>query len=117
MEERDAFAQRLKEKDKEKQQRSVMTQSKKKALEEAKQRLAMYEADRQALVPKLREQSRFKYLGERKVRLGGYKRILIDSPHHVTLLSRTLKSTSWRRRFATKRSSLATSSRPRRGRC
>lgn len=45
-----------------------MTKSKLKALEEAKQRLAMYEADRQSLVPKLREQSRFKYLGERKVR-------------------------------------------------
>lgn len=40
LEERDAFADRLKEKDKDKQ-RNLMTQSKKKALEEAKKRLVL----------------------------------------------------------------------------
>jgi hypothetical protein len=40
LEERDAFADRLKAKDKDKQ-RNVMTQSKKKALEEAKKRLVL----------------------------------------------------------------------------
>lgn len=40
LEERDAFADRLKAKDKDKQ-RNLMTQSKKKALEEAKKRLVL----------------------------------------------------------------------------
>ena len=58
----------MKEKDKEKQ-RSIMTQSKQKALESVKKRLAMAQADRQVIVPKLREESRQKYLGDRKVGL------------------------------------------------
>jgi pre-mRNA-splicing factor ATP-dependent RNA helicase DHX16 len=66
IEERDAFAKRLKDKDKGKT-RQVGGASKK-ALEEAKKREELAKADRKTVIPKLREAARQRYLGDRKDR-------------------------------------------------
>ncbi|KAK2143518.1 hypothetical protein LSH36_834g00067 [Paralvinella palmiformis] len=64
--ERDAFASRLKEKDKEKT-RQVMSKTERKAHEEAVRRLQMESLDRKKLVPELRKKSRRQYLGKREL--------------------------------------------------
>ena len=64
IEERDALAARLREKDKEKTK--ALGQGNKKALEEAKKRLELAEADRTKVVPELRKESRQLYLEKRK---------------------------------------------------
>lgn len=66
--ERDAFAQRIKEKDS-KTTRKIMSKSEKKAAEEASKRLNIAgedAADKDALLSKLREESRKAYLSKRK---------------------------------------------------
>ena len=65
LEERDAFAQRMIKKDKEKQ-RNVNEKSEKKAYEEAAKRLAMENENKEQLLPDLRKESRRKYLAKRK---------------------------------------------------
>ena len=65
LEQRDAFSQRLRDKDKQ-QTRNVLSKSEKKAYEEAKKRLEMESADRRTIVPELRKQSRRDYLGKRR---------------------------------------------------
>lgn len=67
LEERDAFAKRLREKDKEKTKTLGGSLSKKR-LEEAKRREQMAKEDRKKLIPKLREEARLEYLGDRKGR-------------------------------------------------
>ncbi|KAK3746392.1 hypothetical protein QZH41_018203 [Actinostola sp. cb2023] len=66
LEERDAFAQRMKDKDKTKQ-RNIVERSDKKAFEEAKKRLQLDEEDRKKMIPDLREQSRREYIKKRRV--------------------------------------------------
>ncbi|XP_066295564.1 pre-mRNA-splicing factor ATP-dependent RNA helicase DHX16-like [Branchiostoma lanceolatum] len=66
LEERDAFAERLKEKDKEKT-RNIMERSDKKAYEEAQKRLKMAEEDKKKMLPELRKKSRRDYLKKREV--------------------------------------------------
>lgn len=65
LEERDAFADRLKSKDKEKT-RSVMSKSDKKAYEEAKKRLHIEPEDRKKIMPEIRKKSRIEYLKKRR---------------------------------------------------
>ncbi|XP_078272456.1 pre-mRNA-splicing factor ATP-dependent RNA helicase DHX16 [Rhinoraja longicauda] len=65
LEERDAFAERIKQRDKDRT-RVVLERSDKKAYEEAQKRLKMGEDDRKALIPELRKQSRREYLGKRE---------------------------------------------------
>ncbi|XP_071802163.1 pre-mRNA-splicing factor ATP-dependent RNA helicase DHX16-like [Asterias amurensis] len=65
LEERDAFAERLRNKDKEKT-KSVTDKGNKKAYEEAKKRLEMAEQDRRKMVPDLRKESRRKYVKKRE---------------------------------------------------
>ncbi|XP_005090962.1 pre-mRNA-splicing factor ATP-dependent RNA helicase DHX16 [Aplysia californica] len=64
LKERDEFAKRLRDKDKEKT-RSVMSKSDKKAYEEAKKRLKLEQEDRKKIIPELRKQSRRDYLKKR----------------------------------------------------
>ncbi|XP_068722748.1 pre-mRNA-splicing factor ATP-dependent RNA helicase DHX16-like [Montipora capricornis] len=66
LEERDAFADRLKQKDKEKT-RSIMERSDKKAFEEAAKRLKLDEEDRKKMIPDLRKKSRREYVKKRRV--------------------------------------------------
>ncbi|XP_055520642.1 pre-mRNA-splicing factor ATP-dependent RNA helicase DHX16, partial [Leucoraja erinacea] len=65
LEERDAFAERIKRRDKDRT-RVVLERSDKKAYEEAQKRLKMGEDDRKALIPELRKHSRREYLGKRE---------------------------------------------------
>lgn len=66
LEERDAFADRLKKRDKEKT-RNIMERSDKKAFEEAAKRLKMDEEDRKKMIPDLRKKSRRDYVKKRRV--------------------------------------------------
>ncbi|XP_059142711.1 pre-mRNA-splicing factor ATP-dependent RNA helicase DHX16-like [Physella acuta] len=65
LQERDEFAKRLRDKDKEKT-RSVMSKSDKKAFEEAKKRLKLEQEDRKKIIPELRKKSRREYLKKRQ---------------------------------------------------
>ncbi|CAM1308225.1 DHX16 (predicted), partial [Pycnogonum litorale] len=65
LKERDEFAGRLKDKDKERQ-RNIAEKSDKKAFEEAAKRLKMEAEDKKKIVPKIRVESRRKYLEKRK---------------------------------------------------
>ncbi|XP_048345601.1 pre-mRNA-splicing factor ATP-dependent RNA helicase DHX16 isoform X1 [Sphaerodactylus townsendi] len=65
LEERDAFAERVKRKDKEKT-RNILERSDKKAYEEAQKRLKMAEEDRKFMIPELRKKSRREYLAKRE---------------------------------------------------
>ncbi|KAG9345245.1 hypothetical protein JZ751_009791 [Albula glossodonta] len=64
LEERDAFAERVKQKDKEKT-RHILERNDKKAYEEAQKRLKMAEEDQKKMLPELRKQSRQQYLATR----------------------------------------------------
>lgn len=66
LQERDAFADRLKQRDKEKT-RSIMERSDKKAFEEAAKRLKLDEEDRKKMIPDLRKKSRRDYVQKRRV--------------------------------------------------
>ncbi|XP_073454994.1 pre-mRNA-splicing factor ATP-dependent RNA helicase DHX16 [Aquarana catesbeiana] len=65
LEERDAFAERVKKRDKEKT-RNIVERSDKKAYEEAQKRLKLAEEDRKKMVPELRKKSRRDYLVKRE---------------------------------------------------
>nr|DBA20571.1 TPA: hypothetical protein GDO54_017333 [Pyxicephalus adspersus] len=65
LEERDAFAERVKKRDKEKT-RNIVERSDKKAYEEAQKRLKVTEEDRKKMVPELRKKSRRDYLVKRE---------------------------------------------------
>ncbi|XP_056396581.1 pre-mRNA-splicing factor ATP-dependent RNA helicase DHX16 [Hyla sarda] len=65
LEERDAFAERVKLRDKEKT-RNIVERSDKKAYEEAQKRLKLAEEDRKQMIPELRKKSRRDYLGKRE---------------------------------------------------
>ncbi|XP_034277526.1 pre-mRNA-splicing factor ATP-dependent RNA helicase DHX16 [Pantherophis guttatus] len=65
LEERDAFAERVKRKDKEKT-RNILERSDKKAYEEAQKRLKMVEEDKKFMIPELRKKSRWEYLAKRE---------------------------------------------------
>uniref|UniRef100_A0ABM5FIQ4 RNA helicase n=1 Tax=Pogona vitticeps TaxID=103695 RepID=A0ABM5FIQ4_9SAUR len=65
LEERDAFAERIKRKDKEKT-RNILERSDKKAYEEAQKRLKMVEEDKKFIIPELRKKSRREYLAKRE---------------------------------------------------
>ncbi|KAM5263648.1 pre-mRNA-splicing factor ATP-dependent RNA helicase DHX16 isoform 1-T1 [Ctenodactylus gundi] len=65
LEERDAFAERVRQRDKDRT-RNVVERSDKKAYEEAQKRLKMAEEDRKAMVPELRKKSRREYLAKRE---------------------------------------------------
>ncbi|XP_037532031.1 pre-mRNA-splicing factor ATP-dependent RNA helicase DHX16 [Nematolebias whitei] len=65
IEERDAFAQRVRQKDKEKT-RNIAERTDKKAYEEAQKRLKMAEDDQRNMLPELRKRSRWDYLKKRE---------------------------------------------------
>uniref|UniRef100_G1DFR4 RNA helicase n=1 Tax=Capra hircus TaxID=9925 RepID=G1DFR4_CAPHI len=65
LEERDAFAERVRQRDKDRT-RNVLERSDKKAYEEAQKRLKMAEEDRKAMVPELRKIPRREYLAKRE---------------------------------------------------
>ncbi|XP_029927881.1 pre-mRNA-splicing factor ATP-dependent RNA helicase DHX16 [Myripristis murdjan] len=65
IEERDAFAERVKQRDKDKT-RNITERTDKKAYEEAQKRLRMAEEDQKKLVPELRKRSRWEYLQKRE---------------------------------------------------
>ncbi|CAN7992938.1 unnamed protein product [Ixodes hexagonus] len=65
LKERDEFAARLRDKDKDKT-RNIVERSDKKAFEEAAKRLKLEAEDRKKILPKLRVESRRKYLEKRK---------------------------------------------------
>ncbi|XP_056143087.1 pre-mRNA-splicing factor ATP-dependent RNA helicase DHX16 isoform X2 [Lampris incognitus] len=65
IEERDAFAERVKQKDKEKT-RNIAERTDKKAYEEAQKRLKMAEEDQRKMLPELRKRSRWDYLQKRE---------------------------------------------------
>lgn len=65
LKERDEFASRLKKRDEERT-RNIVHASEKRAYEEAAKRLKLETADREKLIPKLRVESRRKYLEKRK---------------------------------------------------
>ncbi|XP_068106514.1 pre-mRNA-splicing factor ATP-dependent RNA helicase DHX16 [Hyperolius riggenbachi] len=65
LEERDAFAERVKQRDKDKT-RNIVERSDKKAYEEAQKRLKVAEEDRKKMVPELRKKSRRDYLVKRE---------------------------------------------------
>lgn len=64
--ERDEFVQRLQEKDKDKTRNIVENTGDRKAFEEAAKRLELEKEDREKILPRLRVESRRKYLGKRK---------------------------------------------------
>lgn len=66
LEERDEFTERLKQKDAEKTRNVAISKSDKQGFEEAAKRLAMERKDREKVLPKLRVESRRKYLVKRK---------------------------------------------------
>ncbi|XP_055897569.1 pre-mRNA-splicing factor ATP-dependent RNA helicase DHX16-like isoform X1 [Biomphalaria glabrata] len=65
LKERDEFAKRLRDKDKEKT-RNTMSKSDKRAYEEAKKRLKLEQEDRKKIIPDLRKRSRREYLKKRQ---------------------------------------------------
>ncbi|XP_072249637.1 pre-mRNA-splicing factor ATP-dependent RNA helicase DHX16 [Leuresthes tenuis] len=65
IEERDAFAQRVREKDKDKT-RNIAERTDKKAYEEAQRRLKMAEDSQKNMLPELRKRSRWEYLKKRE---------------------------------------------------
>ncbi|XP_069491425.1 pre-mRNA-splicing factor ATP-dependent RNA helicase DHX16 [Ambystoma mexicanum] len=65
LEERDAFAERIKKKDKEKT-RNIVERSDKKAYEESQKLLKLAEEDKKKMVPELRKKSRRDYLTKRE---------------------------------------------------
>ncbi|XP_034467437.1 pre-mRNA-splicing factor ATP-dependent RNA helicase DHX16 isoform X2 [Hippoglossus hippoglossus] len=65
IEERDAFAERVRLKDKDKT-RNIAERTDKKAYEEAQKRLKMAEEDQNQMLPELRKQSRWEYLKKRE---------------------------------------------------
>lgn len=65
LEERDAFAERVKLKDKDKT-RNIMERTDKKAYEEAQKRLKLAEEDQKKILPELRKKSRYDYLQKRE---------------------------------------------------
>ncbi|XP_028985214.1 pre-mRNA-splicing factor ATP-dependent RNA helicase DHX16 [Betta splendens] len=65
IEERDAFAARVRQKDKEKT-RNIAERTDKKAYEEAQKRLKMAEDDQKNMLPELRKRSRWEYLKKRE---------------------------------------------------
>lgn len=65
LKERDEFANRLKKRDEERT-RNIIQASDRRAYEEAAKRLKMENAGREKIIPKLRVQSRRKYLEKRK---------------------------------------------------
>nr|XP_046255997.1 pre-mRNA-splicing factor ATP-dependent RNA helicase DHX16 [Scatophagus argus] len=65
IEERDAFAERVKQRDKDKT-RSIAERTDKKAYEEAQKRLKMAEDDQKNVLPELRKRSRWEYLKKRE---------------------------------------------------
>ncbi|CAH1784821.1 unnamed protein product [Owenia fusiformis] len=65
LEERDAFAKRMLEKDKE-STRKIQSKSDKKAYEEASKRLQLEALDREKIVPEIRKESRMSYLKKRQ---------------------------------------------------
>uniref|UniRef100_A0A3P8U334 RNA helicase n=1 Tax=Amphiprion percula TaxID=161767 RepID=A0A3P8U334_AMPPE len=65
IEERDAFAQRVRQKDKDKT-RNIAERTDKKAYEEAQKRLKMAEDDQRNMLPELRKHSRWEYLKKRE---------------------------------------------------
>ncbi|KAM3872743.1 pre-mRNA-splicing factor ATP-dependent RNA helicase DHX16 isoform 2-T2 [Diretmus argenteus] len=65
IEERDAFAERVKQKDKDKT-RNITERTDKKAYEEAQKRLKMAEEDQRKMLPELRKRSRWDYLQKRE---------------------------------------------------
>ncbi|KAM9851677.1 pre-mRNA-splicing factor ATP-dependent RNA helicase DHX16 [Aulostomus maculatus] len=65
IEERDAFAERVKQKDKDKT-RNIAERTDKKAYEEAQKRLKMAEDDQNNMLPELRKRSRWEYLKKRE---------------------------------------------------
>uniref|UniRef100_A0A8C1WUM3 Pre-mRNA-splicing factor ATP-dependent RNA helicase DHX16 n=1 Tax=Cyprinus carpio TaxID=7962 RepID=A0A8C1WUM3_CYPCA len=65
LEERDAFAERVKQKDKDKT-RHILERNDKKAYEEAQKNLKMAEEDQKKMLPELRKQSRWQYLSKRE---------------------------------------------------
>lgn len=65
LKERDEFANRLKKRDEERT-RNIIQASDRRAYEEAAKRLKLENADREKIIPKLRIQSRRKYLEKRK---------------------------------------------------
>ncbi|XP_066579606.1 pre-mRNA-splicing factor ATP-dependent RNA helicase DHX16 [Amia ocellicauda] len=65
LEERDAFAERVKRRDKDKT-RHILERNDKKAYEEAQKRLKMAEEDQKKMLPELRKQSRRQYLSRRE---------------------------------------------------
>ncbi|XP_064421843.1 pre-mRNA-splicing factor ATP-dependent RNA helicase DHX16 [Latimeria chalumnae] len=65
LEERDAFAERMKQRDKEKT-RNIVERSDRKAYEEAQKRLKMADDDQKKMLPELRKKSRRDYLSKRE---------------------------------------------------
>ncbi|ESO83803.1 hypothetical protein LOTGIDRAFT_197014, partial [Lottia gigantea] len=65
LQERDEFANRLKDKDKEKT-RNIASKSEQRAYEEAKKRLQMETEDRKKIIPEIRKKSRRDYLKKRR---------------------------------------------------
>ncbi|KAG7216551.1 hypothetical protein INR49_002038 [Caranx melampygus] len=65
IEERDAFAERVRQKDKDKT-RNIAERTDKKAYEEAQKRLKMAEEDQNNMLPELRKRSRWEYLKKRE---------------------------------------------------
>ncbi|KAF3692264.1 putative pre-mRNA-splicing factor ATP-dependent RNA helicase DHX16 [Channa argus] len=65
IEERDAFAERVRQKDKDKT-RNIAERTDKKAYEEAQKRLKMAEDDQKNMLPELRKRSRWEYLKKRE---------------------------------------------------
>lgn len=65
IEERDAFAERVRQKDKDKT-RNISERTDKKAYEEAQKRLKMDEDDKRNMLPELRKRSRWEYLKKRE---------------------------------------------------
>lgn len=68
LEERDAFAERLKAKDKEKTRAVGLGSAAKQRLEEAKRKAELSKAERKKLIPELRREAREKYVNDRSKR-------------------------------------------------
>uniref|UniRef100_K7FZK1 Activating signal cointegrator 1 complex subunit 3 n=1 Tax=Pelodiscus sinensis TaxID=13735 RepID=K7FZK1_PELSI len=81
LEERDAFAERVKRKDKERT-RNILERSDKKAYEEAQKRLKMAEEDKKTMIPELRKKSRREYLAKREQdKLEDLEAEILDEEH------------------------------------
>uniref|UniRef100_A0A8C0G6U7 RNA helicase n=1 Tax=Chelonoidis abingdonii TaxID=106734 RepID=A0A8C0G6U7_CHEAB len=100
LEERDAFAERVKRKDKEKT-RNILERSDKKAYEEAQKRLKMAEEDKKTMIPELRKKSRREYLAKReRDKLEDLEAEIVDEEH---LFSELELTTAERRELEYKR--------------